>query len=55
MQWCQYHHKEYLPVVFPGFSWTNLKKNPDAFNSLPRFGGKFLWERYVPAKKPALQ
>jgi hypothetical protein len=51
MEWCKYHRKEYLPVAFPGFSWTNLKKNPDAFNSLPRYGGKFLWEQYVQAKK----
>jgi hypothetical protein len=51
MEWCKYHHKEYLPVVFPGFSWNNLKKNPDDFNSIPRLGGKFLWEQYVQAKK----
>jgi hypothetical protein len=51
MQWCKTHKKEYLPVVFPGFSWTNLKKKPDAFNSIPRLGGKFLWEQYVQAKK----
>jgi len=51
MEWCKKHKKEYLPVVFPGFSWTNLKKEPDAFNSIPRFGGKFLWKQYVEAKK----
>jgi hypothetical protein len=51
MEWCKAHKKDYLPVVFPGFSWNNLKKNPKDFNSIPRLGGKFLWEQYVQAKK----
>jgi hypothetical protein len=33
---------EYMPVVFPGFSWHNM--NPTApLNPIPRRGGRFYW------------
>jgi hypothetical protein len=48
--WCQENGKDYLPVVFPGFSWHN--QNPKfPLNSIPRLGGKFLWSQFVAAKK----
>ena len=50
MQWCREHKKDYLPVVFPGFSWTNLKHDPSAFNDIPRLKGQFLWHQYYVAK-----
>jgi hypothetical protein len=35
---------EYMPVVFPGFSWHNM--NPAAqFNPIPRLGGRFYWRQ----------
>jgi hypothetical protein len=35
---------EYMPVVFPGFSWHNM--NPSApFNRIPRRGGRFYWRQ----------
>lgn len=35
---------EYMPVVFPGFSWHNM--NPTApFNPIPRRGGRFFWHQ----------
>ena len=35
---------EYMPVVFPGFSWHNM--NPSApFNPIPRRGGRFFWHQ----------
>ena len=35
---------EYMPVVFPGFSWHNM--NPGApSNAIPRRGGRFYWEQ----------
>ena len=39
----------YMPVVFPGFSWSNLKKN-DRKNQIPRLGGEFLWRQAYNAK-----
>jgi hypothetical protein len=41
--WCDSNAKEYLPVIFPGFSWYNLKDGP--FNQIPRQGGQFLWDQ----------
>jgi len=50
IQWCAEHGKEYLPVVFPGFSWHNMR--PEAkLDQIPRLGGRFLWAQYVGAKK----
>ena len=41
--WCDAHGKEYLPVIFPGFSWHNLMGG--ALNQIPRVGGQFLWDQ----------
>jgi len=41
--WCDSNGKEYLPVIFPGFSWYNLKGG--TFNQIPRQGGQFLWDQ----------
>ena len=43
--WCINNNKDYLPVVFPGFSWHNM--NPSSpLNQIPRLGGNFLWQQY---------
>jgi hypothetical protein len=48
--WCKERRLEYMPVVFPGFSWHN--QNPRSpLNSIPRLGGKFLWSQFVAARK----
>jgi hypothetical protein len=39
----------YMPVVFPGFSWHNLKKTGKE-NQIPRLRGEFLWRQAYNAK-----
>jgi hypothetical protein len=34
----------YMPVIFPGFSWHNLRRNSPA-NQIPRNRGEFLWRQ----------
>lgn len=41
--WCAERGLDYMPVVFPGFSWRNLK---GVDNSIDRVDGRFLWEQY---------
>jgi hypothetical protein len=35
--------KDYMPVVWPGFSWNNLNGGP--MNDIPRDGGRFYWRQ----------
>jgi hypothetical protein len=41
--WCTEHGLGYMPVVFPGFSWRNLK---GVSGGIDRLDGRFLWEQY---------
>jgi hypothetical protein len=50
LAWCNEHQKQYLPVVFPGFSWHNLRDGKSPLNQIPRLGGRFLWSQFVAAK-----
>lgn len=43
------NHQIYMPVVFPGFSWSNLKRNAKS-NQIPRLRGEFLWRQAYNAK-----
>ncbi len=36
----------YLPVLYPGFGWTNLKGKDAAKDHLPRLGGEFFWRQF---------
>ncbi len=38
------HGIDYMPVLFPGFSWHNLKPEY-ALNQIPRLGGTFYWRQ----------
>ncbi len=40
---CARNGIDYLPVIFPGFSWANLNSGP--FNQIPRRGGNFYWRQ----------
>jgi len=35
----------YLPVVWPGFSWDNLRQLSPGTSLIPRRGGEFFWEQ----------
>jgi hypothetical protein len=48
--WCREQSLDYLPVVFPGFSWHNLKP-ASPLNYIPRMQGGFLWSQFVAAKR----
>jgi hypothetical protein len=53
LAWCQAEQKAYLPVIFPGFSWSNLSalRGKDAkLDQIPRLGGRFLWSQAVAAR-----
>ena len=43
------NHQGYLPVIFPGFSWHNVRPE-DRSNRIPRQGGKFFWQQAMDAK-----
>lgn len=45
--WCRARGVDYVPLVFPGFSWHNLKQRDEpgkfAFDQTPRDRSKFYW------------
>ncbi len=45
--WCQEHKLDYLPVLFPGFSWKNMYGTQ---NAIPRLKGEFLWTQFKALK-----
>jgi hypothetical protein len=49
IKWCRENNLEYVPCVYPGFSWHNLSLHafPDDIKpnaSIPRQGGRFYWQ-----------
>jgi len=47
--WCAERKIDFLPVVFPGFSWFNMFGKQ--FDAMPRMKGEFLWAQFVAAKR----
>ncbi|MCR9200423.1 MAG: glycoside hydrolase family 71/99-like protein [Planctomycetaceae bacterium] len=49
--WCRQNDLQFLPVVFPGFSWHNLKRGQANLDQIPRDQGRFLWSQIAAAKQ----
>jgi hypothetical protein len=49
LEWCSQRRMDFLPVVYPGFSWKNL--HGGKLNSIPRLKGEFLWSQMTAAKR----
>jgi len=48
LAWCREWKLDYLPVVFPGFSWHNMTGK--ALDQIPRQEGRFLWAQFAAAQ-----
>jgi hypothetical protein len=44
-RWCQSRGIDYLPVLFPGFAWSNWNGGPR--NQIPRLHGDFMWRQFA--------
>lgn len=43
---CERHGVLWIPTLYPGFGWDNLKKKDAGSTAIPRRGGRFLWEQF---------
>lgn len=43
---CESRGALWIPVIYPGFSWDNLQRQPPGTSTIPRRGGQFLWEQF---------
>ena len=50
IEWCRKNKGDYVTLVFPGFSWGNLRRNTELYNQIPRLKGDFLWKQIAGAK-----
>ncbi len=55
VKWAKNNEIDYVPLVFPGFTWGNLRKDTDLYNQIPRVGGEFLWRQIAGAKSGGAQ
>ncbi len=50
LAWCRSEGVDYVPIVYPGFSWQNLADSRPglarhtAYGAIPRLGGEFYWD-----------
>ena len=47
--WCADKKLDYVPCVYPGFSWYNLSHGRDPHDAIPRLKGRFYWEQMTTA------
>ncbi len=47
IEWAKEHGVDYAPIICPGFSWKNMRKNDPSivYNAIPRMGGHFFWDQ----------
>lgn len=51
ISWCKTNKIDYVPLVFPGFSWANMNGgNLGLYNQIPREKGDFLWMQVAGAR-----
>lgn len=43
-KWCDENGLKYMPVVFPGFSWNNMRPGAPS-STIPRNSGSFFWKQ----------
>ena len=48
IQWCRQNNLDYVPVVFPGFSWHNMHPESNK-GTIARNKGRFYWQQLVGA------
>jgi hypothetical protein len=49
LAWCHEAKLDYLPVVFPGFSWHHM--HGGKLDQIPRLKGRFYWAQWLALKK----
>ena len=49
LAWCEERGVDFLPVLFPGFSWHNMHGGP--LDQIPRRKGEFLWSQFQAAER----
>lgn len=53
IKWAKEKGVDYVPVIYPGFSWRNLSLKHEklarytAYGAIPRLGGRFYWDQMV--------
>ncbi len=47
IEWASEHGVDYAPIICPGFSWKNMRKDDPriVYGAIPRMGGQFFWDQ----------